>query len=514
MSQRPFEDYLHNKTEEFQLSPNPDNWDKIASALPAEKKKKKGLIILFSGLAACLTLALILVIHRTDRPTEDLASINSTVSPSTNGLRKANVPEQLAHQQDSFVTHSISSSTPESDPHTSNNLEDKNSSKPETHQKTTTDNLNRWSKNHNDFGSRQAKSLEPQGSEVQIATALKSANGSNNHSTINPGPKQNILQDLGVTSAGQLDKLPIIDDESTHAPANNSNPGTDTMDNPKVAFAPEDASGASDSIVPTVNNDKTVPPKKSPWSGFVEFEGFVHKTQSQITLAKSYRDIEPYQSDYNNRKKEDKAKVNTYFGLHFGLRYKNHQLKLGVRYMNVSHTMTVINVTNSILSGTSNRYSTFNYNNSDSFLTESFDFSGSNVVSPPPRESIGTVVNTYKFLSVPIGYSYNFKLGKRLNLSPEFSFAFNRLLYHQGLVHSENSDVYVKPENYTDNHITKSHLSLGLGMEIRYQILKSLELGINYRYISALTPIEKSVVRTSYISSGLGFTIRYNFYRN
>lgn len=490
MSRSPFEDNLKKITEDFSMSPNPDGWEKIESALPKNKKKKRPIFFLpFIGMAAMLFSFIFFVSpfshksetsdgqtitsNQTSGPVIENAkapqstSIDSSLNSNAKSFSKTSHPKDIISKQSAFVNNDLPNKSGKSSiQHTAS----------ENHPKAI---------NNNKRPDKTGLSSNVLENESSLQTPM------NNDEDI----KQDLSPSLNPddTIIAKLQSEPT--DSTLIAHATNNENKLQSRD-----------SGVTN-LIGSVSLHKRL-------LGSIEIEGIVHNTASLIRLDKEYSGTNPYQNDYNNRKKEDKARLNTYFGINYLYYYKRHTLKAGLRYLSISHSMSVVNYNNSILSGVSSRYSSFNYNKSDTFLTESFDaYNNTNNLSlgnPPAEEAIGTIVNTYRFISLPLTYGYVFHPFRKVyfNIVPEISFAYNMLLSHSGLVHTKNSGLYVKSENYPDNNITRHHFSYGVGSSFKYY-KNGIYLGVNFRYMQSITPLEKSVVSTFYNSFGAGISIGF-----
>lgn len=458
MSQKSFEDFLKDKSEEFKPNPNSDTWTKIETNLPPEKNKKRIAIIWWtSGIAAAIAVLFALTILLDSKKPE----VTMTSKQDTNVSKELNSSE----------SEPTLSSIEKSDVSVNNNadliIDNKNTSP-----KTARRKYKRSNSLH--FNSDQIENDVP----VKQNEKYYSAKTDLNPIHESKSDSKELEPNENVSSVQETEKQ-----------------------NTEISIAEALHSDSTKSIDSTQYIAKTpsIPILKKTIFTLLEF--IPHQSKTIVGIYPDYRENEPYKTDKENRRVEDKGRIDFLAGFKFGLQSKRHSVSIGLRYYRLSYDMTVINVNNSILSGAGTRFSTFSYNYSDSFKTDLLSVS---------QGAAGRVRNKFHYLSIPIQYDYSFIQLGRFNAGINASFIYNKLLKHEGLTYQESSGIYVKPDNAIESKIEKNHFSAGLGLTLNYRLLKNFSIGLQPTFIRSLQAIEGGIVNTSYSSFGLGLNLRYD----
>lgn len=473
MSLNQFEDFLKDKSEGFSMEPDPLTWTGIEKNLPPEKRKRKAIFLWIPVIAACFLALWILV----DPFTKNVHTPKSHQEPSAASGDAAPVHPQTPDTKDTFPTPV----------------------------ETLAGNLNPDTKNDNFQGS----------------TTIS-------HSPIESHPAGATDDDsrFAKTCKRSVLNFPFLNPSVEHSDPVNNQAIQDHIANSlieKTEFKTEVVSEINNNIQAELDssrnlrkdssdksnekkNDKNTPVKNYQWFAFAE--GMPHFTVSRISIESQYKNTEPYASDCKSRRNDDKGRINASFGLGFGIKIKDHHnISIGIRYLGISHSLTVYNVDNSVISGIPNRYSSFDYSSSDSFKSlNSFGGGGGGTSFPA-----GPVVNKYSYFGIPVTYGYSFNLGKKFGMGINLGMAYNLMHSQSGIAHQANSDIYIKSENGSVMSVRKTHFSGQLSLLLSYQFNTKSSLYLQVNGLRSLTPIEKDIVRTGYSSVGLGLGYAYFF---
>jgi len=466
MTQKSFEDFLKSKAEEFKPQPNIDNWDKIAAALPPEKKKKRLLIWIPIGIAASIA-ALSYGIYAS-KPSSNIVVGEKTV--------RQNVDQNNATSSDSKSQTSITTNSESSLPTIPNS-------------------------------SIQASSASNKKTYFNSAFSNDAATTSKSQSkTHNDRLNEQLVVD-------KFDNKPffnhIFDKEPKLDSTNLLKLGGETH---YIGLYNSDTDRNQlqlnlDTSMMLVKETKNLPSKDSSLNlktACILMRQYPHRLAFNFTplyintILSQPNNIGTNSIEYNNRKNEDKAKFSFNTGLTYVYKKRKHAYSIGVQYTQLSYSMYVTSVTYSPSLSTINRVGNFNYAG-DSFITTPKDDAG------------GRVTNTYRYLSIPITYTkYIFDNSTKLRnkFAMQFGLNYNRLISQTGLLNQSNG-VYVRPNSSEVNNITKQQLSIRTGIEINQILSHRSLLFVAPFYQRSLSAIEKGSISTSYGAWGLSFGIQF-----
>lgn len=476
MSLNQFEDFLKNKTESFSMEPSPDNWDKISSALPPEKKNRKPVFFWIPALAACL-LVLIYFIEsgvKSPKNTSENNEVGSILNSSDNNQNSVNI-----HADSSILTAKAITEISD-EKATGNSIS--------TNLIQTVSNQNVKDKHSidksmiRDDDSRFSKTCKR--SVLNFPFLDPSVIHTNKNGEI-------LLTDIQLKPEKDIY---TIQDQTPDAGVNQKIKTSDEANTDSVSKIKTDST-QDDNI------------KKNNLKFYLMAEAMPHFSLTRMGIESDYKNKEPFASDYQSRKSEDAGRVNACFGIGLGTQLgKHHHISLGFRYLSISYTMNVFNVDNSVISGNPTRFSSFDYESSDSFKTMNSYTQGTPILNTPPS---GSVVNRYRYIGIPIVYAYQFNLNTNWALGISAGASYNRLFRQTGIAHQKQSDIYIKSENGSVSSVTKSHIALQGGLMLSYHISNRSSLAIQFMSMRSLSPIEKDIVKTGYNSYGLGLGYKY-----
>lgn len=465
MTQKPFEDFLKSKADEFHPKPNLDNWDKIAAALPPEKKKKRLVIWIPIGIAACLIA---------------LAYGINISQPSFNNSHNKTVKQNLVEQNIASSDSKTNSSETINSSKSKASIQDS-----KNHVSTTPDNHSSHITTHsNDFTTStliqsQKQKEKPYKSRINDQVDIEPFI---NH-IFEQEPKKEITSQLKLGGDSHSFGYYNSDTESYH--------NKETIDTPVIAD----------------NKTKLQPIKDSSTKlkiACILIREYPHRLAFNFTplyintILSQPNSIGTNSIEYCNRKNEDKAKFSFNTGLTYVYKIRKHAYSIGAQYTQLSYSMYLTSVTYSPSLSTINRVGNFNYAG-DSFITTPKDDAG------------GRVTNTYRYISIPITYSkYIFDNSSRLRnkFAMQFGVTYNRLISQTGLLNQSNG-VYVRPNSSEENNITKQHFSIRTGLEFNQTLSRRSLLFVAPFYQRSLSAIEKGSISTSYAAWGLSFGLQY-----
>ncbi len=466
MTQKSFEDFLKSKAEEFKPQPNIDNWDKIAAALPPEKKKKRLLIWIPIGIAASIA-ALSYGIY-VSKPSSNTVVAEKTV--------RQNVDQNNVASSDSKSQTSISTDAESSLPSISNSsIQASSASNKKTYFNSA------FSNDAATTSKSQSKTHNDRLNEQLVVDKFDNKPFFNHIFDKEPKLDSTYLLKLG----GETHYIGLYNSDTDRHQL------SQTVDTPTLA-------------------DKSIPSQKLKDSsvkinrGCILLPQYVHRLAFNFTplyintILSQPNNIGTNAIEYNNRKNEDKAKFSFNTGLTYVYKKRKHAYSIGAQYTQLSYSMYVTSVTYSPSLSTINRVGNFNYAG-DSFITTPKDDAG------------GRVTNTYRYLSLPITYTkYIFDHSTKLRnkFAMQFGLNYNRLISQTGLLNQSNG-VYVRPNSSEVNNVTKQHLSIRTGIEFNQKISHRSLLFLAPFYQRSLSAIEKGSISTSYGAWGLSFGIQF-----
>ena len=216
-----------------------------------------------------------------------------------------------------------------------------------------------------------------------------------------------------------------------------------------------------------------------------------------ITIKDEFKGQEPYQTEYDNRKKEDMGKMSGLYGFEFGMANNRHRLSLGFNRCNGAYQIRVTNANKDVASGLITRASTFNYYTSDSFVAESSENGG------------GYVTNSFKYIGIPLTYGYNFYGKNGVTFSLNAGLQYNHMIKNSGLVYRESSGIYVKQNIAAENTLTNNHFSASAGLSMNFYLGKGFEFYVNPSIKRSLKAVEQGTVSTNYQQMSLLVGLRF-----
>lgn len=219
---------------------------------------------------------------------------------------------------------------------------------------------------------------------------------------------------------------------------------------------------------------------------------------SVVKIREEYKDVMPYQSEYDYRKNYDLAAQTYGIGLFAGVETGRHSLSLGIRTFGVKYRMCVNNVEYDNSTGSYVRNtSSFNYASTDSFVAEVSGNGG------------GYVTNSLTYIGIPLTYSYKALVYKRFSLSLNGALQYNVLYKNNSQISRDEAGFYIKPEAGGSNNASKSLFSINAGCSFNVQLGKRFELMLSPQYSRSLQPVEKGIVSTGFqqhtLTAGLKF---------
>lgn len=435
MPQKSFEEILKEKTSGFSPIPSADGWDKIAAGLEPEKKRR--FLPFYFLAAASIIIAGFLLIHF--YPTSVDETKISTTSAESNHLSALN------HQNNGSTTRTNSSSL-DVIPSTENSLKD---------------NLVQFNKNQN-----------------HVSISNDNSHYSSNFEDIKDIPSILDIDESENISAEFL--LQIM-------------PAT-------IKFEPQFVYTHPSIDASEISLYKVKTPQKPGIEKFKFFAGIntaALMNSTLVSIKDEFKGQEPYQTEYDNRKKEDMGKMSGLYGFEFGMANNRHRLSLGLNSFNVAYQIRVTNVNKDVSSGLITRTNTFNYYTSDSFVTESSSNGG------------GYVTNSFKYIGIPLTYGYSIYGKNGVTFSLNAGLQYNHMIKNSGLVYRESSGIYVKQNLASENTLSNNHISASAGFSMNFNVGKGFEFYVNPALKRSLKAIEQGTVSTNYQQMSLLVGLRF-----
>ncbi|HEY1046167.1 MAG TPA: hypothetical protein VGF79_06990 [Bacteroidia bacterium] len=434
MPQKSFEDILKEKTSGFSPIPSADGWDKIAAGLEPEKKRRF-LPFYFLAAASIVVVGFLLVHFYPSTLNETKISTTSEPSPLSAPRHQNNVTETGTNNSSSDV---ITSSD--------NNLKD---------------NFGQRNKNQN-----------------RITISADNSNFSSNLKDQNDNPSILEMDEFGNISTEFL--LQIM-------PAS-------------IKFEPQFAHTHPSIDASEISLYKVKIPQKPGIEKFRFFAGIntaALMNSTLVSIKDEFKGQEPYQTEYDNRKKEDMGKMSGLYGFELGMANNRHRLSLGLSSFNVAYQIRVTNANKDVLSGLITRASTFNYYTSDSFVAESSSNGG------------GYVTNSFKYIGIPLTYGYSIYGKNGVTFSLNAGLQYNHMIKNSGLVYRESSGIYVKQNIASENTLSNNHISASAGFSMNFNMGKGFEFYVNPSIKRSLKAIEQGTVSTNYQQMSLQVGLRF-----
>ena len=449
MPLKSFEDSLKNHAEKFSPSVAPANWDAIANALPPEKHKKRAIWLWLS--AACISALMAVGIYTNQTSEQPMTNVSKNANASTDNIVTANTNTQVTTETNSSVDQTENAfTTPPS-----NSIA---SSKP---------------------------------SSIQLSnTPTKKT--SLTYPIQHPGLPTKPLLDLSefidklATDSGSR-QAPLVSDESDI---------NDTILMAESIVSEIDSPRLDTALWMTINKAEIKKSLSRHIKHYIGFEASYLYTDTRIKVIE--QDVASFvgPTPLNNpneqlRNQTDRSLPGFQIGLNYSIQRKFNAIKTGLYYKNIRYDMQVYNVNlNSLTSN--NRFTSFDYNNSDSFAAGSG----------------GLVKNSFHYLNIPLEiwretFSLNrwhFNYGGGLNA--------NIFLGNKGVNH-QASGFYVKSEKADRSVMNPFHLSATAGLGISYDMGQRRSLFVRALYTRSLAPIESSFVITNYQNLGISAGMKY-----
>lgn len=229
---------------------------------------------------------------------------------------------------------------------------------------------------------------------------------------------------------------------------------------------------------------------------YIGFDASYLYTDTRVKVLE--RDVSGFvgPSPYNNpnellRNQTDRSLPGFQLGVSYHIQRKFNSIKTGLYYKNIRYNIQVYNVNQSSLSS-NNRFTSFDYNNSDSFAAGNG----------------GTVNNSFHYLSIPFELWRETFSMNRWHFNYGGGFSAHIFLSNQGL-NNQTSGFYVKSDIADRSVINPFHISANAGMGISYDMGQRRALFILAQYARSLEPIESSHVITQYQNLGISVGMKY-----
>jgi len=276
-----------------------------------------------------------------------------------------------------------------------------------------------------------------------------------------------------------------------------------TIDTTKLTIEtivnPKDSMPKDTPVVPKLDIQRVAP--QSIWHAFVGLHAQPTQSKSLLTENPNYT-VSPSNlgSDFTYRKASDEAI--RLFGATaiLGWQTKRHQYYTGIGFQQFGYKQHVKNIERIVSTGFPVTTANIRLYPTDSFLSAAYSSEGE------------YVKNKFMYLSIPLGYQFQFIQQKKWQLALHAEASIGLLIKSKALFYDETTGYYVKQNALSFNPTKKVDCFFSTGIAVRYLLSDQWAVFVQPSVGVSLRPLQLGAVNTRYQFLKWGFGLQYRLY--